>query len=352
MTKPMSDIGKRKADHLTLCSTDEVNFKQRTTLLECVELVHDSLPELALEDLDPSITLLGKRLRAPLVIAAMTGGTDEAAEVNHKLAAIAERRGLGFGLGSQRAMQKVPETAWTYDVRKHAPTALVLGNVGVVQAREQKTATLEKLVTDIGADALCVHMNPAMELIQPEGDRDFRGCLPTFARLVRELPVPVVAKETGNGVGLRAAIRLREVGVMHVDVSGAGGTSWVGVETMRATGEAKDIGERFWDWGVPTAASIAYTQRAGHTVIATGGIRSGVDVARAIALGARAGGIARPLLQALRAGGEKAAEAYLDRVERELLTVMLLTGSRTVAELERAPRVVLGQLKDWLALHA
>jgi isopentenyl-diphosphate delta-isomerase len=169
--------------------------------------------------------------------------------------------------------------------------------------------------------------------------------------LVRELPVPVIAKETGNGIGLRTAKRLREIGVMTVDVSGAGGTSWVGVETMRASGEAKSVGERFWDWGVPTAASVSYCKRAGHTVIATGGIRTGVDVARAIALGASAGGIARTALQALREGGEKGAEAYLDRVERELLTVMLLTGSRTLADLERAPRIILGHLKDWLALQ-
>jgi isopentenyl-diphosphate delta-isomerase len=135
-----------------------------------------------------------------------------------------------------------------------------------------------------------------------------------------------------------------------VDVSGAGGTSWVGVETMRAQGEAKAVGERFWDWGVPTAASVAYCKRAGHEVIATGGIRTGLDVARAIALGARAGGIARPLLQALREGGDEAADAYLDRVERELRTVMLLTGSRRIDDLQLAPKVVLGELKDWLAL--
>ncbi len=348
----MGDIGQRKADHLTICATEDVGFRGRTTLLECVELVHDSLPELAMDDLDPSVTLCGKTLRVPLIIAAMTGGTSEAAEVNHKLAAIAEKRGCGFGLGSQRAMQKVPESAWTYDVRKHAPKTLVLGNVGVVQAREQSTATLDKLARDIGADALCVHMNPAMELIQPEGDRDFRGCVETFARLARELSLPVIAKETGSGISIRTASRLREVGVRYIDVSGAGGTSWVGVETLRAEGTAREVGERFWDWGVPTAASVAYSRRAGHQVIATGGIRTGLDVARSIALGATAAGIARPLLQALREGGEAAAESYLDRVERELLTVMLLTGSRRVEDLERAPRVILGQLKDWLALGA
>jgi isopentenyl-diphosphate delta-isomerase len=247
-------------------------------------------------------------------------------------------------------MQRAPDTAWTYDVRKHARDVLLLGNVGVVQARDQPVQTVEKLVHDIGADALCVHMNPAMELIQPEGDRDFRGCLDTFARLARELSVPVVAKETGNGISLRTAYRLREVGVGYVDVSGAGGTSWVGVETLRAEGEARELGQRFWDWGVPTAASVVYARRAEHQVIATGGIRSGLDVARAIALGAKLAGIARPVLQAFKEAGEAGAEAYLDRVERELATVLLLTGSRTLANLERAPRVLRGELNDWLSL--
>jgi isopentenyl-diphosphate Delta-isomerase len=348
----MTDIRKRKADHLALCATDEVAFRGKTTLLECVELVHDSLPELSMSELDLGVTLFGKRLRAPILIAAMTGGTQEAGVVNHTLAKLAEQRGYAFGLGSQRAMQRAPETAWTYEVRKVAPTTVLLGNVGVVQARDQSTETLEKLVRDIGADALCVHMNPAMEVIQPEGDRDFRGGLATFARLQRELSLPVVAKETGNGISPRTAHRLRELGIATIDVSGAGGTSWVGVETLRAEGDAREIGERFWDWGVPTAASIIYSRRAGLDVIATGGIRTGVDVARAIALGAKVAGIARPVLQALNEGGESGANAYLERVERELATVLLLTGSRNLAQLERAPRILRGELKDWLALQA
>ncbi|HTU61374.1 MAG TPA: type 2 isopentenyl-diphosphate Delta-isomerase, partial [Polyangiales bacterium] len=296
--------------------------------------------------------MFGKRLRAPILIAAMTGGTDAAGAVNHTLAKIADRRGYAFGLGSQRAMQREPGTAWTYEVRKVAPSTVIFGNVGIIQARDQRTESIQKLVHDIGADALCVHMNPAQEVVQPEGDRDFRGGLETFARLKRELNLPIIAKETGNGISPRTAHRLREVGVNTVDVSGAGGTSWVGVETLRAEGGAKELGMQLWDWGVPTAASVVFARQAGHDVIATGGIRSGLDIARAIALGAKIGGIARPVLQAFNAGGEAGAEQFLERVENELKTVMLLTGSRTLSHLARAPRVLRGALRDWLELQA
>lgn len=348
----MSEIEQRKTDHLELCATDEVAFKRRTHLLECVQLVHQSLPEMARGDVDLGIELLGKRLRAPIVIAAMTGGSDRSAEVNRELSSVAQARGYGFGLGSQRAMQRNPDTAWTYEVRKHAPDVLLLGNVGVVQARDLSTDALSQLVSDVGADALCLHMNPAMEMVQSGGDQDFRGCIDTYARLVAELPVPVVAKETGNGVSRQVSAQLRQVGVRHVDVSGAGGTSWVGVETLRAEGEAARVGEALWDWGIPTAASIAYTAEHGHTVIATGGIRSGVDVARAIAMGATAAGIARPVLQALGAGGRQAVEDLFDQLERELSTVMLLSGARTISDLQAVPRVISGELRDWLDADA
>ncbi len=346
------DIGKRKQDHLDLCATDDVAFRERTTLLEHVRLVHQSLPDLALDDLDTSVELLGKTLRAPIVIAGMTGGTERAGEVNRALATIAERRGYGFGLGSQRAMERRPDTAWTYRVREWAPNVLLLGNVGVVQARDWESSVLEQLVRDIGADALCVHMNPAMEIVQPGGDRDFRGGTETFERLVRELPVPVVAKETGNGISAQAARKLFDAGVRVVDVSGAGGTSWVGVETLRVDGDAASLGRALWDWGIPTAASVHLATREGMIAIATGGIGSGLDVARAIALGATAGGIARNVFKALQESGPEAAERFLDRVEQELRAVMLLTGSRTVSDLRKAPRVITGELRAWLTLES
>ncbi len=344
-----SDIENRKADHLDLCATDAVAFRERTTLLEHVRLSHRSLPELALDELDTSVELLGKRLRAPIVIAGMTGGHERAAEINRGLARVAEERGYGFGLGSQRAMLLRPETASTYAVRSVAPTTLVLGNVGVVQARELSTAELAALVRAVGADALCVHMNPAMEIVQPGGDRDFRGGLDTFRRLVEELPVPVVAKETGNGIGAETAQMLASVGVRHVDTSGAGGTSWVGVETLRADGAARRLGEALWDWGVPTAASVVFSARAGLRVVATGGIRDGLDVARAIVLGADAAGIARQAYQAFLEGGEPGAHAFFDEVEQQLRAVMLLTGSADVGALRQARHFVTGELRDWLA---
>jgi isopentenyl-diphosphate delta-isomerase len=347
------ELGDRKGDHLALCAREEVGFREATTLLEQVRLLHDALPELSVDEVDLRSRIFGKVLRAPIVIASMTGGTDEAARVNRELASIAEARGYGFGLGSQRAMMKRPEATATYRVREVAPTTLVLANLGGVQAVKTETSAVAALVDAVSADALCVHLNPAQELVQPEGDRDFRGVLDAIARLSRELHVPVLAKETGCGIGPAAARRLRSAGVRHVDVSGAGGTSWVGVETKRAAGrdESKRVlGEALWDWGVPTAVSTALCAKLGFsTVIATGGMASGLDVARALALGASAAGFARPLLKALYAGGREAAERFLDGVEAELRAVMLLVGARDVSALRETPRVIGPELARWLA---
>ena len=246
-------------------------------------------------------------------------------------------------------MQKRPETSWTYQVRERAPNVLLLGNVGVVQARDLPTETIAQMLSDVGADAVCVHMNPAMELVQPEGDRDFTGGVQTFRRLWSELEVPVIAKETGNGISRGVAAQLRAIGIRYADTSGAGGTSWVGVETLRAEGDGQALGEALWDWGIPTAASVRYCAEAGMTTIATGGIQTGMDVARAIALGASCAGIARHVYQAFLGGGIEGARVLLMRIERELRSVMLLCGAKTIEELQQVPRVVTGELRDWIA---
>lgn len=342
----------RKGDHLTLCATGDVGFRAQGNLLGDVRLVHDALPELAVDEIDTSVRLFGKRLRAPIVIASMTGGTEEAARINRELASIAEERGYGFGVGSQRAMIKREGSAPTYQVRDVAPTTLVLGNIGGVQAVKSSTDEIRALVDRIGADALCVHLNPAQEVVQPEGDRDFRGVLEAIGRLHRELGVPVLAKETGCGISPAAARKLRSVGVQHVDVSGAGGTSWVGVETRRAEGvdeRKRALGEAFWDWGVPTAvATVACAREGFTTIVATGGVSRGLEVAHALALGASAAGIARPVLRALHEGGRAGAVRFLEQIEDELRTAMLLCGARELAALRTAPRIIGGELGVWL----
>jgi isopentenyl-diphosphate delta-isomerase len=348
-----SEIGRRKADHLDLCATEDVGFHATRTLFEDVRLVHDALPDLDEAAVDTSCTIFGKKLRAPLIIASMTGGTDEAGRVNRELARLAEERGLAFGLGSQRAMHLRPASTATYRVRDVAPSTVILGNLGVVQARDMTTDQVRDLASEVGADALCIHLNPAMELVQPDGDRDFSRGLDTIGRLVAELDLPIVVKETGCGLSPDVARRLRNVGVHHVDVSGAGGTSWVGVETKRAEakGDAagRSLGETMWEWGIPTAASVALLAPLGfRTLVATGGIASGLDVAKAVALGATCAGIARPVLKALYASGNVGAAAALDGTLRELRAVMVLTASRDLHALSRARRVVVGELARWI----
>lgn len=345
------DFSTRKSDHLDLTIAGDVGFR-RTTLLEQVELVHSALPELDFASISLEARIAGKKVRSPLVIASMTGGNERAGDINLRLAEVAERGGYALGLGSQRAMIKTgkidPKVAESYQLRKVAPTAPIFGNIGVVQASRMSTAFVEEMLSSVGADALFVHLNPAQEMTQEDGDRDFRGGLDTLTRLSTELRVPVIAKETGCGLSRTVARALAERGIRHVDVSGAGGTSWVAVETHRATGDLARQGREFWNWGIPTAASILQVRTSSfETVIATGGIKSGLDVARAIALGASAAGIARPVLQAVEQGGVEGALAFLSSIERDLQTAMLLTGSPDLGALGRAPRVLGPELRAW-----
>lgn len=343
----MSDISSRKADHLDLCSSDQVAFRAKTTLLEQVQLVHDALPELALPDVDLSTHLVGRTLRAPIVIAAMTGGVDRAERVNRDLASIAQELGLGFGFGSMRPMLD-HGIALGYDVRTEAPDAVILGNIGVVQAARASTGQLADLVGRTGCDALCVHLNPAMEVVQPEGDDDFRGGLDTIQRLVEGLDVPIVVKETGCGLSRDVGERLMARGVAWVDVSGAGGTSWVGVETLRAKARTRALGELFWDWGIPTAASVAQLSSLPLGIVATGGVQHGLDIARAVALGAVAGGMARPMLMAWNERGREGARSTAAEIIDEIRVACLLTGSANLGELRQKPLLLGPDLCRWI----
>lgn len=340
-------ISARKDDHIALCETDQVAFQAKTNLFEHVQLVHDALPELHVDDVDMTTTFAGKPLRAPLIIAAMTGGTDQAEAINRDLAQVAQAHGIGFGFGSQRPLLTHGITQG-YQIRDVAPDVLVLGNIGIVQARQATTDALKRMVDACGADALVVHLNPAMEVIQPEGDQDFRGGLETLDRLVRTLGVPVVVKETGCGLSRGVGQRIRDVGVQWTDTSGAGGTSWVGVETLRAQGDQATLGQRFWDWGIPTAASVAQLTDLGLGTCATGGVQDGLMAAKALALGATCAGMARPFLQARAQGGVEGLNARVTQVLAELRLATLLTGCTTPAELATKPLIVSPPLARWI----
>jgi isopentenyl-diphosphate delta-isomerase len=343
----VSSISERKRSHLQLCAEADVE-SGRSTLLEDVQLLHEALPELAWDEVDPSVELFGRRLHVPLLVSGMTGGTPEARELNRTLAAVAQKTGRGMGVGSQRAMWRDGALADTYRVRDVAPDVLLLANLGVVQAREAGVDAVAELVSSIGADALCVHLNVAQELVQDEGDRDFRGALATLSELARDLAVPLVVKETGCGFSRTSLARLREAGVGWVDVAGAGGTSWTAVESLRGSPRQRALGGALRDWGVPTAAAVAFAREAGLHAIASGGIRGALDAVRALALGARAASMALPFLRAYARAGPGGVLELAQALAEGIRALMLLVGARRTGDLDGVPRVLGPRLRDWL----
>jgi isopentenyl-diphosphate delta-isomerase len=325
-----------------------VNARTATTWLEHVHLVHQALPELDYGSVDLTTTFAGHSFGAPLFITGMTGGTPEAARINRAIAAAAGKCGAGFGLGSMRAMLENPELADTYRVRDCAPGLFVAGNIGGTQLLRYDVDRIGRAVEAVGADALCVHLNPAQELVQPEGDRDFRQVVDAIGRVVRDLKKPVIVKETGAGMSREVVTRLAGVGVGYVDVAGVGGTSWVGVETMRQGGEADPEMMAFWDWGLPTAAAIGEAAGCGVEIIASGGVRTGLDAARALAMGATLAGVAAPILNAYFSGGQAGCERAMNKMIDGIRMAVSLTGSGSIERLKQTPRVITGPLLDWM----
>ncbi|MGF1567226.1 MAG: type 2 isopentenyl-diphosphate Delta-isomerase [Nodosilinea sp.] len=333
------DTQARKADHLRICLDENVQCPQITTGLERYRFSHVCLPELDWADIDLNTRFLGHSLAAPLLISSMTGGTPAAHQINLRLAAVAQRYGLAMGVGSQRVAVEQPELMETFSVRSVAPDILLLANLGAVQLNySYGLDQCHRVVDRLAANALILHLNPLQEAVQTRGDTNFRGLLEKISRLCAALPVPVIVKEVGNGVSAPMVRRLVEAGVAAVDVAGAGGTSWARVESERAIDPIqRRLGQTFADWGMPTADCILKARQVAPSLplIASGGLRNGLDMAKTLALGADLAGLALPFLKAANES-EDAVAALVEVLIAEMTTVLFCTGQGNLAGLRQA----------------
>jgi isopentenyl-diphosphate Delta-isomerase len=331
----------RKADHLRVCLEEDVQCRV-TSGLDRYRFTHTCLPELDYDEIDLKTQFLGKALGAPLLISSMTGGTDLARTINQRLAVVAQKYRLAMGVGSQRVAIENPLVADSFAMRRLAPDALLLANIGAVQLNY--TYGLDqclKAVDLLEADALILHLNAVQEAVQTRGDKNFKGLFEKIGQLCAQLSVPVIAKEVGNGISGVMAKRLIEVGVSAIDVAGAGGTSWAKVEAGRAKDpQQRRLGETFADWGIPTADCLVQVREVSPTIplIASGGLRTGLDVAKTIGLGADLAGMALPFLNAANES-EAALHELVGILQAELTTAMFCTGSANLMAL-RQPGVL------------
>lgn len=333
----------RKRDHIRI-ALDPRAQSSRAAGLDAIELIHEALPDLDFKDIDISTDFKGRSLSAPFFISSMTAGHEKGREINLALARLSERRGLLMGVGSQRRELENSEASREWkDVRKQAPRACLVGNIGIAQAIRVPTDRIRALVDGLEASALFIHLNPLQECLQPEGTPQFKGGLEAIARLVEELPVPIVVKETGCGISLATMKRLNSTGVFAVDVSGLGGTHWGRVEERRLAKSdfRADAAPAFQDWGIQTAQSLIEGSEAGFDfqLWASGGIRTGLDVAKCVAIGAKMVGLAHPWLEAaVRSDSDAALDKLADKLTFELKTSLFCTGARTPADLKTGRR--------------
>lgn len=336
-----SQISQRKRNHIRINLNEDVSHP-RTTGLEKYHFIHRALPEIDLAEVDTRVAFLGHALGAPMLISSMTGGTDEAKEINVRLAQAAQVAGIAMGLGSLRAALKDPKLADSYQVRSWAPDILLLANLGAVQLNYgYDTSHCLRAVELVQADGLILHLNPLQEALQPEGNTRWAGLLNKIEAVCRALPVPVIAKEVGWGISGETARQLADAGVAAIDVAGAGGTSWSQVEMYRTRDEvSRRVAAVFQDWGIPTAQSLVEVRHATPDlpVIASGGLRHGLDVTKAIALGASLAGLAAPFLKAA-ATSTEAVTDLIKELTRTLRTAMFSVGARDIAALQSTPLI-------------
>jgi isopentenyl-diphosphate delta-isomerase type 2 len=334
--KETESISQRKAKHLSICLDPSLRSVEGAGAgFEGLSFRHRALPEIALSEIDTAIDFLGHRIALPFFISCMTGGSSEGFKLNKDLARAAGELGVPVGTGSVRVLLEHPELDEHFALKSYAPEAILLANIGAVQLRDTKAERLDDIVERIRADALVVHINPGQELFQDDGDSDFRGLKSALAAFIARAPYPVIVKETGFGLGPEDSRFLLEAGAAYVDLAGSGGTNWIAVEGYRGDEEDTAASREFDQWGYKTAPLLAASPVESGRILASGGLRGGMDLAKALALGAHAAGMALPLARAASEGGSEGAVRFVRRLERVLRSVMLLTGSRTPAELRR-----------------
>ena len=345
-----NETGNRKEDHIRICLGNKTQAKNATSGFEDIQFVHRALPEVNKEKIDLSITFLGKKFNAPIIVGAITGGTEKATQINSSIAQAVEKLGLGMGVGSQRAAIENQKLEHTFAIaRKMAPNAFLIANIGGVQlVHGYGLKEVKKVVEMIDADAVAVHLNALQEAVQPEGQTNFKGVLAKISEIAGSLDTPVIVKETGAGISADDAKSLEDAGVKAIDVGGVGGTSFAAVEYYRTTAKENLSGKTFWDWGIPTAVSLIETaQTVKLPVIASGGLRSGIDVTKALALNACLASISQPILQEA-VKGEKETENKLSCLIEELRNALFLVGAEKLSDLAKTPVVITGKTGEWL----
>jgi isopentenyl-diphosphate delta-isomerase len=337
----VTQISARKSDHIRINLEEDVR-SCLTTGLEKYHFIHQGLPELNLEDIDLHVDVFNHRLDAPILISSMTGGTQQAGSINQTLATAAQAMNIAMGLGSQRAAIDDPNLAPTFQIRKYAPDILLFANLGAVQLnRGYGIDECRKAVEMVSADALYLHLNPLQEAVQPDGETHFKGLLYKIETVCAKLSVPVIVKEVGWGISEQTAKHLADAGVSAIDVAGAGGTSWSQVEMHRANNDSqRRLAAAFLDWGIPTSDAIVNVRKAvpSMTIFASGGLRTGIDIAKCIALGASIGGMAGPFLKTAVSSEEDTIQ-NIQEIKREIQVCMFASGVANIQQLQNAPLI-------------
>ena len=345
----------RKLAHLQICLENDVQAKNITTGLEDITLVHRATTDLNFDEIDLSVEIFGKKLDLPFIISGMTGGHAFAHKLNHFLSKAVNDTKIGMGVGSQRAALEDIKVRESFDiVRKNAPNSLIIGNIGAGQIAQGLTSIeFQELVDMIEADAIAIHFNPLQEVIQPEGDIDLKGLHENAHSLIKEFQVPVIAKEVGSGFSLEDIKNIEKIGFKAIDIQGVGGTSWAGVESIRTLSlKHKKTGDIFWDWGLPTTLStILAVNNFNGSVIGSGGVRTGLDIAKLISLGANAAGMAIPFLFSVQKHSTEEVIERIQEIEYQLRLACFLTGSENISELKRAPIVIEGRTAELMRIY-